>query len=147
MPNYGLMDTTKMIEADAALISARRHLRGGKRYIQKGASTAGMTALYIAVLCGMRYYIAKHPGCGSFVENIDLWDPASLFYALARAGVFDDPLTFNRFSLAVERALWQGSFSSDANAILAEVEKLLTKLGIPTLNDSALPGKHLLNAV
>ena len=145
MPNYGLIDTTKMIQADAALISARRHLRGGKRYIQKGASTAGMTSLYIAVLCGMRYYIAKHPGCASFVKNIDLWDPASLFHSLTRAGVFDDPLTFNRFSLTVERALWQGSFSSDGNAILAEVEKLLTKLGVISFNESALSVKQSLD--
>jgi|SRR5919109_1235930 hypothetical protein len=135
MTHYGLTDTTKMIQADAALISARRHLRGGKHYIQKGASTAGMTALYIAVLCGMRYYVAKNKRCASFLENTDLWDATSLFYALTRAGVFDDPLAMNRFSLIVERALWQESFSFDADATLVEVEAMLKKLGVIPIND------------
>lgn len=130
MPHYVSIDVTKMIEADAALISARRHLRGGKRHIRRGSSASGMAALYDAVLCGMRYYIARHKQCAYFLENTDLWDAPGLFHALTRAGVLDDPLTFNRFSQIVERALWQGSFSSDANAALAEVEMILTKLGV-----------------
>jgi hypothetical protein len=135
MPNQNLIDATQMIAADAALISARRHLRSGKHYIQKGAFTAGITSLYIAAICGMRYYIAENKHCASFVKDADLWDATGLFHALARAGVFEDPLTFNRFSLMVERAVWQESFSSDANAILAEVEKLLAKLGVMPIND------------
>src|SRR4030095_13518372 len=111
MPHYRLTDSGKMTEADAALMSAHLHLRGGKRRLQKGSSAAGMDALYNAVLCGMRYYIAKHKRCATFIENIDLWDAASLFYALTRAGVFDDPYAFNLLSLTVERALWQKSFS------------------------------------
>jgi hypothetical protein len=146
MPHYGLIDKPKMTEADAALMSARRHLRGGKRYLQRRSSAAGIAALYDAVLCGMRYYVVKHEGCTSFVENADLWDAASLFHALTRAGVFEDPLTFNRFSLIVERALWQESFSFDAEATLAEVEKMLRKLGVMPINESALPGKQPLNA-
>jgi hypothetical protein len=139
MPRYGLIDSSKMTEADAALMSARLYLRGGKRHLQKGSSAAGMAALYNAVLCGMRYYIAKHKRCAIFVENIDLWDAASLFHGLTRAGVFEDPLTFNRFSLMVERALWQETFSFDADATLAEVETMLTKLGVVSINESALP--------
>jgi len=141
MPHYGLMDTTKMTEVEAALMRARLHLRGGKRRLQKGLTTPGIAALYDSVLFGMRYYIARHNRCASFVENTDLWDAVGLFHALTRAGVFDDPLTFNRFSLIVERALWQESFSFDADATLAEVEMILTKLGVMPFNESALPGE------
>jgi hypothetical protein len=105
MPPHGLMDATKMSATDIA-------------------------ALYDLILFGMHDYIAKHERCTSFVEQTDLWDPVALYHALARAGVFDDPLTFNRFSLIVERALWDGSFSSDLDATLIEVEKMLTKLGV-----------------
>jgi hypothetical protein len=77
----------------------------------------------------MRYYIVRHKRCGSFVENSDPWDGMSLFQALWRTGVFEDPLVFNRFSLLAEPALWQGSFSSNPEPILAEVEEMLTKLG------------------
>lgn len=144
MPHYGLIDTTKMTEVEAALRSACLHLRSGKRRLQKGSSAAGIAALYDSVLFGMRYYIAKHKRCASFTENIDLWDAADLFHALTRAGVFDDPLTFNRFSLIVERALWQESFSFDADATFSEVEKMLTKLGVMPFNEAAVPNELMI---
>jgi len=134
MPHYGLMDATTMSEAEAALLRARLHLRGGKHRLQKGISAAGIAALYDSVLFGMRYYIARHKHCSSFVENIDLWDAAGLFHALTRDGVFDDLDAFNRLSLTVERALWQESFSFDADATLSEVETMLTKLGVMPFN-------------
>ena len=138
MPHYGLMDTTQMSNSRIALRYARLYLRGGKRRLQAGSSAEGIVALYDAVLFGMRYYIAKHKRCASFVENMDLWDAMSLFHALTRAGVFDDPLTFNRFNLIVERTLWQGSSSFDTNATLAEVERMLTRLGVMPFDESAL---------
>jgi hypothetical protein len=141
MPHYGLVDATKMTEADAALLRSRLHLRGGKRRLQKGLTAAGIVALYDSILFGMRYYIAKHQHCASFVENTDLWDAASLFQALVRAGVFDDAINFNRFSLNVERALWQESLSLDADSLLVEVETMLTKLGVMPFNESVLPGE------
>jgi len=130
MPHYDSMDATQMTEEDAALMRARLHLLGGKRRLQEGLSAAGLAALYDAILFGMRHYIARHERCASFVKDADLWDAVALYHALARAGVFDDPHAFNRLSLIVERALWQHSFSFDADATLAEVEKMLTKLGI-----------------
>jgi hypothetical protein len=135
------MDESKMSEAEAALRRARLHLSGGKRRLQQGLTAAGVVALYDSVLFGMRYYIARHKGCRSFVEHTELWDAASLFHALTRAGVFENPLTFNRFNLMVERALWQRSFSFDVDAALAEVESILTKLGVMPFNESALPAE------
>jgi hypothetical protein len=135
MQRYDFPDTTKTPEAQAALMRAQLNLRLGKRRLQKGHTMAGITALYDSILCGLRYYIARHKRCAAFVENTDLWDAPGLFYGLARAGVFDDPLALNRFSLIVERALWQESFSVDAEATLAEVEEMLRKLGIMLPSD------------
>jgi hypothetical protein len=89
----------------------------------------------------MRYYIAGHKSCNSLVESIDPWDAPALFHVLARAGVFEDPLTFNHFSLMIERALWQGSFSFDLDTVLTEVETMLRKLGVIPFDESALPGE------
>jgi hypothetical protein len=139
MSHNGLIDASKLSDPKAAFICARLYLRNGKRRLQKGRSGSGMAALYDAVLFGMHYYIAKHNRCASFLKNTDPWDAAGMFHALARAGVFNDPLTFNRFSLIVERALWQESFSFDPHATLAEVETMLTKLGVMPFNESALP--------
>lgn len=141
MPHYGLMDESKITEADAALLRARLHLRGGKRRLEKGLTAAGIVALYDSVLFGMRYYIARHKGCASFVESVDLWDAVGLFHTLVRAGVFDDAITFNRFSLNVERVLRQESFSFDAENTLIEAEAILMKLGVMPVNEAALPGE------
>jgi hypothetical protein len=146
MRQYGLINTTQTTTAEDALFCARLHLRSSKRRLEKGLSVSGLTSLYDALLFGMRYYIAKHPGCGSFVKNTDLWDAASLFHALARADIFEDPLIFNRFSLMVERALWQGTFSFDADVTLAEVEEMLRILGVISFHESALLSEQSLNA-
>lgn len=138
---YKLTDTSKIIDARTALICARLYLRGGKRRLQAGYSKAGIAALYDAVLFGMRYYIARHKRCNDFVKSTDPWDAPGLFHALARAGLFEDPLTLDRFSLMVERALWQESFSIDVDSTLAEVEKMLSKLGVVPLGESSLPGE------
>ena len=138
---YKLIDAAKITDARTALLCAQLYLRGGKRRLAAGFSTEGVTALYHAVLFGMRYYVARHKSCESWVKNIDPWDAPSLFHALARAGVFEDPLTFHRLSLLVERALWQGSSTSDANSILTELEKMLSKLGILPLDRTSLSVK------
>ena len=101
-------------------------------------SAAEMAALYDSVLLGMRDYIAKHEDCVTFIENTDLWDAAALYHALARAGVFEDPRAFNRFSLIVERALWQGSLSSDTDSTFAEMEMMLKRLGVRASPESIL---------
>ena len=138
MPDETL-DITRMNDPQALLVCARLYLRRGKRRLQQKYSAACMAALYDAVLFGMRYYVARHQGCALYVKNIDLWDAASLFQALTRAGVFDDPLKFNRFTLLVERALWQPSSSFDVESTLAEAERMLAKLGVISLNNRVQP--------
>ena len=140
MSSHGLMNPAQISEADAALMRAYVHLRSGLHGGQEPTFGAGITALYDAVLLGMRDYIARHEGCASFVQNTDPWDAPALYHALVRAGVFDDPLRFNRFSLIVERALWEGSLSSDAEPAFAEAESMLAKLSILPLARPTLPG-------
>ena len=144
---YKLADTAKIMYARTALICARLYLRGGKRRLQAGYSKAGIAALYDAVLFGMRYYMARHQGPESLTESTDAWDASALFHALARAGVFEDPLTLNRFSLLVERALWQESFAIDVDSTLAEVETMLLKLGVMPLREASLPGESSLTVM
>ena len=103
---------------------------------QDGLSAPEILALYDAVLFGMLDYIDRHKECASLVEDVDPWDTVALYYVLARAGVFDDPLCLNRLSLDVERALWQGPRSFDPEALISEAEKMLRQLGIVSLEQS-----------
>ena len=144
MPRQGLMDMTKMIKAEAALLCARLYMRDGKRHLQEGSFTAGIAALYDAILFAMHYYIAE-PTCRGHINlnSDDVWDHAALYHKLAKAGIFDDPNAFNHLSQIVEWALWQGSISFDANSILTEVEKILSKLGVLPFNESILQSESI----
>lgn len=123
-------------ETEAALMRVHIHLRGGMPGGQEQANAVRIAALYDAILLGMREYIARHEQCASFIEDSNPWDPASLYHALVRAGVFHDPQTFNRFSLLVERALWQGSFATDVEPVLAEVEGMLARLEVAPFREA-----------
>lgn len=131
MLQYSLMDPTRLTEAEAAIMHARLNLRAGKLHLQEGLTAAGLASLYDALLFGMHYYIAGFGHCERInISSHDLWDHSTLYYKLAKAGVFDDPHAFNCLSLTVERALWQESFSFDVDSTLIEVERMLTKLGV-----------------
>jgi len=140
----GLMDITKMIKAEAALLCARLYLRDGKSYLREGSFTAGIAALYDAILFAMHYYITE-PACrGSInLNGDDLWDHAVLYHKLVKAGIFDDPNAFNHLSLIVERVLWQETYSFDTASVLAEVEKMLSKLGVIPFNESILQSESI----
>lgn len=133
-----MMDITHLTTEDAVLACARLHLWDGKSKLQEGLTAVGIAALYDAVIFGMHYYIVKHKRYASFVENTDFWDATNLFQALTRAGVFEDPLLFNRFSLIAERVLWEESYSFDVTAVLAEVENMLARLGVMPFKEAAL---------
>ena len=144
MPHYGLIHTTKMIKAEAALLCARLYMRDGKRHLQEGLFTAGIAALYDAILFAMHYYITGPTRRGRInLNSDDLWDHAALYHKLVKAGIFDDPNAFNHLSLIVERALWQESYSFDTDSVLEEVEKMLSKLGVMPFNESILQSESI----
>jgi hypothetical protein len=129
MFSSSVIDPSQITDPRQALLCARLYLRGAKRLFHGGSVKRGTAALYDSVLFGMYYYIVyivRHEGCA----DVDRSDAAAVFHLLARVGIFEDQHTFNRLSLAVEHILWQGSDSFHANAILAEVEDMLRKLGV-----------------
>ena len=50
MPHFGLMDPDKMDVYDAALLRSILHVRGGKKRLNEGKISAGVAALYDAVI-------------------------------------------------------------------------------------------------
>jgi len=126
MPYEDVFNPAQGMDARQALACARLNLRGAKRLLQKGSLKRGISALYDSVLFGMHYYVSRHADC----KDVDLGNAAGLFHLLTQEGIFEDQHAFNRLSLSVERALWQGSDYPDANAILLEVEEMLAKLNV-----------------
>ena len=139
-----LTDVAKLIKAETALLCARLYLRDGKRHLQEGAFKAGIAELYEAILFGMQYYIAEPAGREKIdLSSADLWDHAVLYHKLVKTGLFDDLNALNHLSQIVERALWQGAFSLDVNYVIAEIETMLSKLGVTPFNESILQNDSL----
>ena len=126
MPYQNVILPSPITDARQALLCARLNLRGARRLLQKGSLRRGVAALYDSVLFGMMYYVAGHEGC----TGVDLGDATAVFQLLTHAGVFEDGQAFHRLSLSVERFLWHGPDTFDADATLVEVENMLGRLGV-----------------
>jgi hypothetical protein len=141
MPHFGLMDATKMSEADAALLRVRLHLRGARRRFQRGMLAAGIASLYDALQCAMRWYILSpdHRMQLGIADGEDFGDDKDIFAVLARGGVLDTSFDFDAFESLVERALQDESFQFDAPRVLAQIERVMTALGVMPFDEAALP--------
>lgn len=141
MPHFGLIDTAKMTEADAALLRARLHLRGARQRFERGMPAAGIAALYDALDTAMHWYVSdprRRVECGiSQAEKFQ--DSGLLFLTLARKRVLDAPFDFGNFESIVERSLDDETFEFDTSRVFAQVEKLMTQLGVLPFDESMLP--------
>ncbi len=141
MPHFGLMDATKMTEADAASLRVRLHIRGGRRRFEHGMLAAGIASLYDALRYAMRWYISfpEHRARLGIIGSEDFRDDASLFAVLARGGVISDSFDFDALERLVEQSLDDESFQFDAARVLAQIEKVMTELEVMPFDEAALP--------
>lgn len=141
MPHFGLMDASKMNDADAALLRARLHLRGGRRRIRQGNNAAALAALYDALIHAIRWYLLvpshqKHFG----IQSIDqVRDERAAFLLLSRAHILDDITEFDRLTALVEKTIDDPAFKFDAAAELANIESMLMRLGVLPFDEKNLP--------
>ena len=143
MPHFGLMDATKMTETDAALLRARLHVRGARRRFEVGKYAAGIAALYDALSNAMHWYIILPEHQEKLdVVGADLNRDKDLFTALARGGVLDRSFDFDAFERLTYQALDDPSMRFDAPRILAQVEQVLTALGVLPFDEVALPPEN-----
>lgn len=140
MPHFGLMDETKMGKADAALMRARLHIRGGRRRLRQKKVAAGLVTLYDALLSAMRWYLLtnnlqdKLPGGTETLENERV-----VFAALKKANVLDASFDFGAIEKIVDQALMEEDLSLDTNEFLLHIEQAMTTLGVMPFDENALP--------
>jgi hypothetical protein len=143
MPHFGLMDATKMTEADAALLRARLHLRGARQRFEVGRCAAGIAALYDALSYGMQWYVIlpEHQKQLDIV-GADLNRDKDLFTVLACGGVLDCSFDFDAFERLTYQALDDPSIRFDAPRVLAQVEQVMTALGVMPFDEATLPPEN-----
>ena len=139
-PHFGLMDSEALGPERAALQRARLHLRGGRRRLRQGKTSAGVVAIYDALTSAMEWFCASPDRRSRMRSAPEAFpDDRSLYAALVSAGILNGDFDFDLFNLIVDRALVSEIASDDASGILGGVESVFTQLGVLPFDDEELP--------
>ena len=133
------MDATQMHEAEAELLRARLHVRGGNRRLRQGRDAAGIASLYDALIHALRWYTLENQTALEIANETELRDARDIFARLVRAGVFNDIAKFDALTSLVEKAIDDPTFRFDATSAWAKIENWLTRLGVMPFDETALP--------
>lgn len=141
MPHFGLMDESTMPPEEAALLRAKLHIRCGMRRMRQGKSAAGLATIYDAILSAMRWHILTTPLKGKLGNDVEeqLENERVVFSLMRKAGILDGALDWNRFQALVDQALMEEEIIVDREALLGQVEELMTRLGVMPFDESILP--------
>ena len=133
------MDASKMCEAEAELLRARLHVRGGKRRLQQGKGAAGLAALYDALIHGLRWYALENRATLKIADETELQDERNIFARLAQARELSNLAEFDALTMLVERAIDDPTVRFGAADESAKIENWLTRLGAMPFDEAALP--------
>ncbi len=141
MPHFGLMDEKTLGPVEGPLQRARLHIRGGKRRLRQGKISAGIATLYDALEGAMRSYIGEpsHLAKLAVRHGEDLNNDKTLYAVLVRSGVIDGGFDFDAFDRLTERALHEEMPEYDFTELLADVESVMTQLGVMPFDETLLP--------
>jgi hypothetical protein len=143
MPHFGLMDTGKMSEEEAALMRAKLHVRGGKRRLRQGKISSGIVTLYDALTYAMQWYLASPERRRNLAinEGENIKDDRSAAAILTRSGVLDESFDYRVIDTFVEKVLdEEGEMPGyDYTEFLESVESAMTRLGVMPFDESTLP--------
>lgn len=141
MPHAGLMNEGALGPEAGPLQRARLHLRGGRRRLRQGKTAAGVVTLYDALDGAFLWYVASPERRQrlSVQRGDDLNDDRTLYRVLVRSGVLDGAFDFGAFDRLTERALHEELHGYDAAPLLAQIESVMTQLGVMPFDERSLP--------
>jgi len=141
MPHAGLMDEQRLGPLRGPLQRARLHIRGGKRRLRQGKTSAGIVTLYDALLAAMEWYVNEpaHRDALAITEKDDLRNDANVYAVLVRSGVLDGSFDFASFDRLTDQALQGDLAGYDHREVLAGIEKVMTQLGVMPFDEALLP--------
>lgn len=141
MPHAGLMDERGLGPVEGPLQRARLHLRGARRRLRQGKTSAGIVTLADALDAAMLWYTAlpERRARLDIRPGEDLNDDRALFRILARSGVLDGAFDYDAFDRLVERALSEELPGYDHRELLGALERVMTALGVMPFDEASLP--------
>ncbi len=143
MPHFGLIDDS-LQQAEASLLRARLHVRGGNIRLSEGRKEDGVAALYDAVVYAMlRFTDSSELRNKLDIKNNDnLNDDRTLFIVLKRSGIIDSSVDiedFNYLYQIMDDAIEGKLTDFDEAIFMSKFNRLMTLLGAFPSNESDLP--------
>jgi hypothetical protein len=145
MPHFGLMNPDEMKPADAAIMRAKLHVRGGMRRISQGKIEAGIAALHDAIISAMQHIFFTNQVKESLdITNydFDITDEIVLFNILKKSGLIDEAFgeeDFTYLSIIIEKALDHQLNDFNQKTYLEKYNNLMKQLGIIPYDEQELP--------
>jgi len=139
-PHFGLMDPGKMSRAEAALLRAKLHWRGGRRRLRENKTAAGIATLYDALLCGLRWYFLVHrPEIMGKQQDEELENEEVLFSLGRQMGILDETIDLAGMRALVDRALDGVDDVLAPRSFPGLIALLLTRIGVMPFDEGELP--------
>ena len=143
MPHFGLIDDS-LSQAEASLLRARLHTRGGYIRLSKGQREDGVAALYDAVVSGMLRFFDS-PELKSRLkinENDDLDDDRTLFIILQRSNVLGSKINIEDFDYLYQKMdeAIEGELTDlDENLFISRFKRIMRELEVIPFDETDLP--------
>ncbi|MFX0185730.1 MAG: hypothetical protein ACFE95_21815 [Candidatus Hodarchaeota archaeon] len=145
MPHFGLMNPDEMKPAEAAIMRAKLHVRGGMRRISQGKIEAGIAALHDAIISAMQHSFFSNQLKESIKltdNDFDITDEKDLFNILKKSKIIDNTFREQDFSYLltiIEKALDHQLNDFNHVVYFNKYNNLMNQLGIIPYNDQELP--------
>lgn len=141
MPHFGLIDEDRLGPVQSLLMRARLHIRGGKIRLQRRQISLGIVTLYDALCIALQWYISVPENVKRLgIDSDDLIrDENKIILLLESAGVLDGAFAFDEFNILVERALNEEITEFSTENLMADIEKIMTSLGVMPFDENQLP--------
>ncbi|MFW9866896.1 MAG: hypothetical protein ACFFEN_12445 [Candidatus Thorarchaeota archaeon] len=140
MPHFGLIDES-LPDKEKYLLRARLHIRGGKIRLSQGDISAGIAALYDAIIYSLYWFFLSNKQLESFLydEQGKYKHEKDLYLYLIEHRSIDGKFNMEKFSDITEEALNTNLFEFKANDLLEEYEGFMEQLKVLPYDENILP--------
>ncbi len=138
MPHFGLMEEKKLGPVAGPLQRARLHMRGGRRRLRQGKTSAGIVTLYDALQAAMEWSAAKNGAKLLILPRENLQDEKVLYRVLARSGIVTGKFDYEAFDRLAERALNE-DLNGDYSWLVPAIDEIMGELGVLPFDEASLP--------
>jgi len=145
MPHFGLIDED-LPEVEQCLLRARLHISGGKKRIERGEISAGIAALYDALIFSLYWYFLSDKLLKPLLYNGDgtFNDEEILYSILLSYGKIDGKFDFTGFLKLTVKALNKELNEFKYDTLINDFDKLMEQLKVVPYNDNSFPQEQLI---